>query len=300
MEKQTFNKILALALPLALAACGGGGGDSPAADNKPTPNQPQNNTDNVANKYGLTAKDHNASLAESKNLQGLATYNGYVFASKVSNFSANDNTTLSKMEEQFKRQLPTNSKLGTVFIPVAKEATDIGERAPITIGGVDYYRGNKIYSSGTSYKDFNYFLASNSKYKYIQFGLGKNNDYDPILIGYYRAKTTPEASMPNSGTFTYQGEFVTLPEFVGDNNSPIGVVTASVNFANKDAYMLFSTHNGYRGEISAEIIGSTLNGKTGSKAVTGIFGGPNANEITGTYGDTDANILGLYGAARQQ
>lgn len=315
--KEKTNKVLLIALPLALAACGGGGGDNPAADStKPsTPNSDntQNTNPNTPDKYGLNTQEQQKASEVSKELQqygnGLEnTYNGYSFAGTLDQIATNTEqaSKLSRVREQYKEQVETSTSLGTVFIPTRKAVEEYGKKLygnqlPTQVGGVDIYRIHKTFASGTdSYKTFEYFLASNDeKYKVAQFGIGKTLDENPVLVTYYRGKTTPEKDMPTSGTFNYRGDFIVLPELLPAGTNPIGGVAATVDFGNKDAHLAFAANNGYEGGIKAKIIGSYLLGKDGNKAVEGIFSGSKAGAITGSYVDGDANIMGVYGAIYQ-
>ena len=309
--KGNINKALLVALPLALAACGGGGGDNPAADNT-KPLSP-NTTPNGVDKYGLNAQERQKAEGVSKELQpygnGLEnTYNGYSLTGTLDQIAANTEkaTKLNRVSGKYKVQIDTSSRLDTVFIPTREAVEEYGRRMygnqlPKQVGNVDVYGVHKTYTTGTdSYKTFQYFLASNDeKYKVVQFGIGKTLDDDPVLVTYYRGKTTAEKDMPTSGKFNYRGDFIVLPEMLPEGTSPVGAVSAVVDFGNKDAALSFAAANGYRGDINAKIIGSYLVGKDGNKAVDGIFSGSKAGAITGSYADGDAKILGVYGAIYQ-
>jgi|GEM_PF-1051559 lipoprotein len=309
--KGNINKALLVALPLALAACGGGGGDNPAADNT-KPLSP-NTTPNGVDKYGLNAQERQKAEEVSKELQpygnGLEnTYNGYSLTGTLDQIAANTEkaTKLNRVSGKYKVQIDTSSRLDTVFIPTREAVEEYGRRMygnqlPKQVGNVDVYGVHKTYTTGTdSYKTFQYFLASNDeKYKVVQFGIGKTLDDDPVLVTYYRGKTTAEKDMPTSGKFNYRGDFIVLPEMLPEGTSPVGAVSAVVDFGNKDAALSFAAANGYRGDINAKIIGSYLVGKDGNKAVDGIFSGSKAGAITGSYADGDAKILGVYGAIYQ-
>lgn len=295
------NKALLLVLPLALAACGGGGGgDNPAADNK----QPQTPTPDASKpnekQYGFTAEELKNIGETSKSLQDVTRFNGFTVAGKLSEL---DDSTLTKRDSalpEYKNQVHTNTRLGTVFIPSKEDVAKFNERAPSQIGGVEIYKGNKIYASGTSYKTFEYFLASSeNKYNAVQFGIAKNSDETPIFVAYYRARTTPEERMPTSGTASYRGDFIVPPDLLPAGANPVGTVAANVNFGSKDAAMTFAQPSGYQGSIHAKVVGSLLAGKDGGKEVVGIFGGGNASELVGSYSDEAANIQGVYGAQRQ-
>ena len=307
--KEKINKALLLAFPLALSARGGGGGsENPAVDNSNT----QNTSPNAIDKYGLNAQERQKAQEVSKELQqygnGLErTYNGYSFAGTLDQMASNSEK-LGKVNrgfEQFKQQVPTNSSLGTVFIPTRKEVTEngarlFGNRMPIQVDGIDIYRNHKIFTADSSYKTFEYFLVSNDdKYKVAQFGIGKTVDDNPIFVSYYRGKTTPEKDMPTSGTFNYRGDFIVLPELLPAGANPVGGAAATVDFGNKDAHLAFAASNGYEGDIKAKIVGSYLLGKDGNKIVDGIFSGSKAGAITGSYVDGDAKIMGVYGAIYQ-
>lgn len=304
--KGNINKALFVALPLALAACGGGGGgDNPAADSNkplaPNNNSSQSINPNTPDKYGLTSEDRKLVSNYSKEIQGSSSYNGTVIAGRVSELSNPKMTVVNKIPEVYKRQLETNSSLGTVFIPTPADITGVGEKAPGHIGGVDIYQGNSIYSSATSFRKFDYFLASSdSAYKYIQFGTAKNRDSDPVYISYSRGKTTPESAMPTSGKAWYLGEFVVPMDFVPSGKSPIGAALAEVDFANKDMSLRFGLADTYEGDIKAQIIGSAFLGQSGKKTVAGLFAGSHADEITGSYADNDQHISGVFGAKRQE
>lgn len=310
--KGNINKALLVALPLALAACGGGGGsDNPAVDNAKPP--APNTTPNGVDKYGLNAQERQKAEGVSKELQpygnGLEnTYNGYSIAGTLDRVAANSEkaTKLNRIHGQYKNQVETSTSLETVFMPTRQDVEDYsrrmhGNRLSTQVGNIDVYGVHKVYTSGTnSYKTFQYFLASNDeKYKVVQFGIGKTLDDDPVLVTYYRGKTTAEKDMPTSGKFNYRGDFIVLPEMLPEGTSPVGAVSAVVDFGNKDAALSFAAANGYRGDINAKIIGSYLVGKDGNKAVDGIFSGSKAGAITGSYTDGDAKILGVYGAIYQ-
>ena len=308
-----INKALLVALPLILAACGGGGGENPAADNaKPfAPNASTPNT-NTVDKYGLNTEERQKAEDVSKELQQYGsvlanTYNGYSFAGTLDQIAANtaQASKPNRMFEQYKEQVETNTLLGTVFMPTRKEVTEngaslFGNRMPMQVGGIDIYRNHKTFTANSSYKTFEYFLVSNDdKYKVAQFGIGKTFDDNPVLVTYYRGKTTAEKDMPTSGTFNYRGDFIVPPELLPAGANPVGGVAATVDFGNKEAYLAFAANNGYEGDIKAEIIGSYLLGKDGNKAVDGIFSGSKAGAITGSYVDGDAKIMGVYGAIYQ-
>jgi hypothetical protein len=299
--KGKTNKALLIALPLALAACGGGGGgDNPAADsNKPQAPKPEVNKTNDK-QYGLTSEELKNIATSSQGLQGVSTFNGITMAGKLSEWDDTSLTNAEHVPPEYKNQVSTKTRLGTVFIPSIAEAAKIGEKSPSRIGGVEIYKGNKIYASGTSYQNFDYFLASNeNKYNAVQFGIGKNGDATPIFVAYFRARTTPEDRMPTSGTASYRGDFIVPPDLLPAGANPVGTVAANVNFGSKDAAMLFTQPSGYQGDIRAKVVGSLLAGKDGKKEVIGIFGGGNASEIAGSYSDEAANIQGVYGAQRQ-
>ena len=300
------NKALLIALPLALAACGGGGGDNPAVDNtKPltpnsgTQNNSQNSSTSMPDKYGLTADDRDKAAQFSKSIRGASTYNGIVIAGRASDIADKKSITTNKMPLEYKRQLETNSSLGTIFIPNPSDSVSIGDKAPIRVGGVDIYRGNRIYSSTSSFRTFDSFMASSDNtYKNIQFGIGENGTSNPFLLAYYRGRTTPDNAMPTSGVVNYSGDFVVPYDSVPSGVSPVGAVGATVDFTNKDASFIFGVSD-YKGEIKAGIIGSYFVGKDGKKGVEGFFAGSNADEMVGNYTDNEAKVLGVFGAKRQ-
>lgn len=307
MKNSIVNRTLALALPLVLVACGGGGGDNPAADSTPTPNQSQNNG---TDKYGFTATERQNIATISQDMQpkfGVERLEGYVIAARQSDLA--NGTSLFRFVKRssgsvnYPAQVDTGTSLQTVFIPGYSDTSYVDNRGkrPEKIGGVNIYTNYYLFSSGaSSYKNFDYFLASDAdKYRSIQFGIAKTSDSDPMLLAYYRGKTTPEASLPKTGIVNYQGDFITMPGTLPQGTSPIGKVAANVDFASKGAAFAFATDNGYRGNISAEIIGSLLVGRDGTKSVDGIFSGSIGEELTGSYQDGTAGIVGVYGAVRQ-
>lgn len=121
---------------------------------------------------------------------------------------------------------------------------------------------------------------------------------NPVLRAFYRGNVTPEANMPSSGSATFRGQIILIPELLPAGVSTVGNISANVEFAAKE--MAFAVNAGsYNSSIRAKIIGSAFAGKDGNKSIDGVFTGSSAGEITGGYYDVSGGAVGVFGAKRQ-
>jgi len=138
-----INKLLLLALPLALAACGGGGGDNPAADN----NKPQNQNNNSAQP------------------DDGVTYTGVMFNAKGERAPTTGRSKFVLNDGKVQYQLPRSSQ----------GATQQGNL--LIYGSATGKGGHYTAPDGKSYESFQ---LSNNLYYYSQFGVAKPVDNEPL------------------------------------------------------------------------------------------------------------------------
>lgn len=303
-----LKNALALAIPLALVACGGGSGDNNAPADPPSNNDNNNmvtppppgasNKQPSGGNYGLTDEEIQGmqALSDSPITVEYGNFPGAVQLFKSSdvrnNISSPNSLKLVYGSTAYKHMIETESGLGTIFLP------DEPDQAS-HVSGVDVYKDYRGYTSMRSFTDFSYFLHSDDSYGAIQFGIAKTKDADPSIVAFYRGTPTPEQLLPQSGTFTYRGDWIVFPDTMKAAATPVGTVAANISFDNKDAAMQFNGPHGYSAGIKAKVVGSMLSGREGGKFVEGIFAGLNGGEVVGKYVDADARLYGVYGIKRQ-
>lgn len=116
---------------------------------------------------------------------------------------------------------------------------------------------------------------------------------------------TPEDAMPSQGTATYAGLAATYTynSSLAGKSSAIKPSTAAftVDFADKSlAGTITAMDNSIDPiELGGRINGSSFVGTKEGYTTQGYFLGPNAEEMTGVYENTDAKVWGAFGAAKQ-
>ena len=157
-----INKLLLLALPLALAACGGGGGDNPAADN----NKPQNQNNNSAQP------------------DDGVTYTGVMFNAKGERAPTTGRSKFVLNDGKVQYQLPRSSQ----------GATQQGNL--LIYGSATGKGGHYTAPDGKSYESFQ---MSNNLYYYSQFGVAKPVDGE--IGGFYRGVAVSNMPTSGSATY---------------------------------------------------------------------------------------------------
>ena len=255
--KGKTNKALLIALPLALAACGGGGGgDNPAADN----DKPQ--------QLGKTAN-----------------YVGALFttpANKVRDPEVRGTGDSSNMVLHV-----TGSGESYTLPPTTAGATRQGNI--LIYGSATGKGGNFTAPDKRSYQSFQ---VSDNSYTYVQFGFA--NSTDNTLGAFYRG--VPVGTMPTSGTATYRGDAI-VGTFSGEqfNQTELGTVRADADFSAKKLQFSLSSAS-HQGSLDAAIEDNRFLGVNSKSNVAGVFYGPNAEEIAGSYSST--GIFAVFGAKR--
>ncbi len=147
-------------------------------------------------------------------------------------------------------------------------------------------------------------MVGGNNLSHTRFGYVRANDN----LGYVFAsgQTTPEANIPHTGYFTYNGHYVDVdPASNGDKLSS-GEATFNVNFGNRTivGQLLFDPTSpmNINGTITDNKFNGTLQQGTGPSGgeVKGRFYGPNAEELGGTYyfKERGDEYSGAFGAKR--
>ncbi len=188
-----INKLLLLALPLALAACGGGGGDNPAADN----NKPQNQNNNSAQP------------------DDGVTYTGVMFNAKGERAPTTGRSKFVLNDGKVQYQLPRSSQ----------GATQQGNL--LIYGSATGKGGHYTAPDGKSYESFQ---LSNNLYYYSQFGVAKPVDGE--IGGFYRGVAVSNMPTSGSATYKGDA-IVGLWSGDNFNRTEAGTVQANADFAGK-------------------------------------------------------------------
>lgn len=254
--KEKTNKALLMALPLVLAACGGGGGDNPAADN----DKPQ--------QLGKTAN-----------------YVGALFTTPAN--KARDPAIAATSDSSNLVLHVTNSSETYTLPSTTAGATRQGNI--LIYGSVTGKGGNFVAPDKRSYQSFQ---VSDNSYAYVQFGFANGTDNN--IGAFYRG--VPVGTMPTSGTATYRGDAI-VGTFNGEqfNKTELGTVRADANFAAKKLQFSLNSAS-HQGSIDAAIEKNTFVGVNSKGNVGGVFYGPNAEEIAGSY--SADGIFAVFGAKR--
>ena len=256
--KGKTNKALLIALPLALAACGGGGGggDNPAADN-----------------------------VKPQQLGKTADYVGALFTTPANNTSAPVVRPTSDSSNMVLHV--TGSSESYTLPPTTAGATK--QRNILIYGSATGKGGSFIAPDKRSYQSLQ---VSDSSYSYVQFGFANGTDNN--LGGFYRGQ--PVGAMPTNGTATYRGDAI-VATFKGEqfDKTELGTVRADADFAEKKLQFSLNSPN-HNGSVEAAIEDNRFVGVNSKGSVGGVFYGPNAEEIAGSYSATGA--FAVFGAKR--
>ena len=256
--KGKTNKALLIALPLALAACGGGGGggDNPAADN-----------------------------VKPQQLGKTADYVGALFTTPANNTSAPVVRPTSDSSNMVLHV--TGSSESYTLPPTTAGATK--QRNILIYGSATGKGGSFIAPDKRSYQSLQ---VSDNSYSYVQFGFA--NGTDSNLGGFYRGQ--PVGAMPTNGTATYRGDAI-VATFKGEqfDKTELGTVRADADFAEKKLQFTLNSPN-HNGSVEAAIEDNRFVGVNSKGSVGGVFYGPNAEEIAGSYSATGA--FAVFGAKR--
>jgi outer membrane receptor (OMR) family iron transporter len=231
--------------------------------------------------------------------------------------SGGDNPTVDNKPQQLGK---TANYIGAIFMAPANQSsahetvgtndssnltltTSNGDRfiLPRTSEGANQ-RGNMlIYGSATGKdghftapdnRSYQSFQVSDNSYAYTQFGFAYASDN--TLGGFYRGQ--PVGSMPTSGTATYRGDAI-VATFNGENfnKTELGTVRADADFAARKLQFSLNSAS-HQGSIDAAIDNNLFIGANSNNSVGGVFYGPNAEEIAGSY--SAAGVFAVYGAKR--
>ena len=109
--------------------------------------------------------------------------------------------------------------------------------------------------------------------------------------------------MPVSGTVAYEGKAVHsyANNGKGLNTVTDGNATFQANFADKTLTGKITPNGDALGEVnlSATISGNTFKGNLDGTSTEGGFYGKNADELTGSYINTEKLYIGAFGAERK-
>ena len=186
------------------------------------------------------------------------------------------------------------------------EATDLnvlnveGKRINIIPAGMSSHDVLEITSNNLTR------LISGTKYKNVRWGL---IDQESLKNRYLLADgINPTTNMPTTGQATYVGKGVHsyASQGQGINTYHLSNTHFNVNFADKSLEGSITPANdnpfGNINEIklAAKINGNQFSGKTSEETETaGRFYGNDANELAGSYLNSKANYLGVFGAQKQ-
>lgn len=141
-------------------------------------------------------------------------------------------------------------------------------------------------------RSYQSFMVSDNSYAYTQFGVAYASDN--TIGGFYRGQ--PVGTMPASGTATYRGDAI-VALFNGENfnETEHGTVRADADFAARKLQFSLNSAS-HQGSIDAAINDNLFIGANSNNSVAGVFYGPNADEIAGSYSAT--GVFAVYGAKR--
>lgn len=131
-------------------------------------------------------------------------------------------------------------------------------------------------------------------YDNSRFGAIKVGTQNPQL--FYQGNQTANASMPTTGTATYNGKAVVVNGTQVDTSAN---AKFNVDFAKKNLTGAITPANKSAINVSANIAGNTFASATGATVKTqGAFFGGQAQELAGVFEDTKSGTTGAFGAKK--
>lgn len=294
--------MVALSSTLALTACGGSDDATPISMNSATPN--------------ATTEAPNSTLATTVTpvSDTTASNNTTIAGTTTPSTNASDSGSVPPAQSNADDTKPvSNQSVSTIIQKFGNAYAINSTEKKIESRGLTVQDINRLTINGKSYDlnvgsqtDFNEqknekaeIITSGTALSYSKFGFVADKEIsDEDSKGYkeflfYQGEITPVASMPATGTATYQG-YGLIKKDAADMKANAAF---DVDFEKKTIAGKLSNDNTSI-TLGGSIVGNQFGGNQDGYAMTGAFFGPQADELAGRYTNADSTVSGVFGAKK--